>query len=599
MNRLSMQTTDKVKGNIDKIAELFPGVVKEARTADGQVRQAIDFDLLRQELSDVLVEGTKERYQLTWPGKKETILSANAPVQMTLRPIIHDSMCWNSTRNLYIEGENLQILKLLQRSYLNKVKCIYVDPPYNTGKDFIYKDDYKSHGDWLSDMHPRLRIARELLKEDGVMFISIDDIEMANLKMLCDEVFGADNFVANLIWANKEGGGGSDSKHFRVKHEYILCYAKSVKHLSIKGVRISNESRYTLQDEHAEKRGSYYLQKLNQASIQYSASLDYPITAPDGRQIRPAIGSKQACWRWSEAKVKWGLDNGFIVMKKDHKGDWQVYSKQYMNVDNQDEPIVRTNRPLGLIEEYSSTQASKKLELLFGAKVFDYSKPYELIQFLLSLTTEADDLIVDFFSGSATTAHAVMQLNAEDGGHRKYIMIQLPEETAEGSEARRAGYANICEIGKERIRRAGSKMKEGTSADIDYGFRVYRLDDTNMTEAYDRPDSLGFDGPAISTIKEERTGEDVLVQAMLGLGLELSLPMGRKTSEGKTVYDVDGNALLACFDRDLPESVIEAIAEQQPLRVVFRESAFKDDAARIRLEERFTLLSPCSEISIL
>lgn len=630
MNHLTMKSTDLTQINIGKIAELFPNVITEARDEQGKIKRAIDFDLLRQELSDYLVEGEKERYQLTWPGKKEAILHANVPIDKTLLPVKQDSLDWDATQNVYIEGDNFKVLKLLQESYLNKVKCIYIDPPYNTGKDFIYIDDYKVpleeyledsgqidddrnrlfqntesngrfHSDWLSEMYPRIKVARDLLREDGLIFISIDDNEMTNMKKLCDELFGAFNFIANLIWANKEGGGGSDSKYFRVKHEYILCYAKSIESLVIKGVGISNEDRYTMQDEYVKRRGKYYLQKLNQASIQYSSSLDYPISAPDGTLLYPAIGGKQACWRWSEAKVKWGQENGFIVMKKDSQGDWQVYSKQYMNVDNNDKPIVRTNRPLGLIEEYSSTQASKKLESLFNAKVFDYSKPHELIHYLLSLTTEENDIVLDFFSGSATTAHAVMQLNAEDQGNRRFIMVQLPEKTTETSEAYKAGYVTICEIGKERIRHAAKKIKEETGADIDYGFRVYRVDSSNMKDVYYTPDKLGqmnLDDMA-SNIKEDRTGEDLLIQVMLECGLELSLPMEYKEIEGKTVHYVAGNSLIACFDDEVSESVIKKIAEYKPLRVVFRDSSFRDDSARINVEELFKLLSPSTEIQVL
>jgi len=625
-----MKSVDLTQKNIDKIAELFPNVITESRAEHGKITRAIDFDLLKQELSAVLVEGEKERYQLTWPGKKQAILNANTPIDKTLRPVKENSVDWDNTQNLYIEGDNLEVLKLLQESYLNKIKCIYIDPPYNTGKDFIYKDDFKEpadeyleesgqvdeegcrlfqntesngrfHSDWLTNMYSRLKIARNLLSDNGAIFISIDDNEMANLKKICDEIFGATNFVANLVWANKEGGGGSDSKYFRVKHEYILCYAKSIDNLYIKGVGITNEERYTMQDEYVKRRGKYYLQKLNQASIQYSSSLDYPITAPDGSKIMPAIGSKQACWRWSEAKVRWGIENGFIVFKKDNQGNWQVYSKQYMNVDNNDKPIVRTNRPLSLIEEYSSTQASKRLESIFGSKVFDYSKPYELIMYLLSLVTEDEDIILDFFSGSSTTAHAVIHLNAEDGGKRRFIMVQLDEETDENSEAYKAGYKNICEIGKERIRRAAKKIKEETGADIDYGFRVFRVDSSNMKDVYYTPDMLKKDDliDLISNIKEDRTGEDLLIQVMLELGLELSLPMETKQIEGKTVHYVAGNSLIACFDDYVPESVIKQIAAEQPLRVVFRDSSFEDDSARINVEELFKMLSPGTEIQVL
>ena len=418
-----------------------------------------------------------------------------------------ESLHWDSTSNLYIEGDNLDALKLLQESYLNKIKCIYIDPPYNRGDDLIYRDrfvqdrdeyleatgqvdeegnrlfknseyDGRFHSDWLTMMYPRLKLARNLLREDGVIFISIDDNEAHNLRKICDEIFGERNFVADLIWANREGGGSSDSRLFRIKHEHIICFAKDAGETHIAGVPISNMSRYRLEDEYVGTRGKYYLQKLGMGSIQYSPSLDYPITAPDGTSIMPADNNRgrRACWRWSREKFHWGRENGFIEFRKDKRGVWIVYTKQYLRCDNKGNVIKRTQRPMGIIDEYSSTQASKLLDSMGLGGCFDYSKPVELVAYLIDRVVTGDAIILDFFSGSATTAHSVMQLNARDGGNRKYILVQLPEPTDEKSEAYKAGFKNIAEIGKERIRRAGKKIKEETGADMDYGFRVYRVD---------------------------------------------------------------------------------------------------------------------------
>lgn len=631
MEKLKMETKDLLKENIEKLAETFPGVITEVRDEKGNPIKAVDFELLKQELSDRVVEGDRERYQLTWPGKKEAILLANMPINKTLRPVKEESVDWENTGNLYIEGDNLEALKILQESYLNKIKCIYIDPPYNTGKDFIYKDNFKQsreeylaesgqvdgdgnrlfqntesngrfHSDWLSMMYPRLKLARNLLREDGVIFISIDDNEVHNLRKICDDVFGQRNYIETIVWLNKEGGGGSDSKYFRRKHEYIIVYAKNALLLTIGGVDISNIERYTLRDDYYKERGPYYLQKLAQSSIQYSKSLDYAIKAPDGSNIYPGeTNGKKNCYRWSSEKVAWGIKYGFIEFKKDRHGEWQVYTKQYLNCDNEGNVIERKNRPLALIESYSTTQASKFLKALFGSEVFKYSKPYELIKYLLDLVTKNGDLVLDFFSGSATTAHAVMQLNAEDGGNRKYIMVQLPEPCPEDSEAYKAGFKNISEIGKERIRRAAKKIKEETGADIDYGFRVFKVDSSNMKDVYYRPEELSQQDlfGMVSNIKEDRTGEDLLIQVMLEWGLELSLPMEKKDILGKEVYFVAGNSLVACFDEGVSEGLVREIAKAKPLRVVFRDSSFADDAARINVEELFKMLSPTTEIKVI
>ncbi|MDO8463450.1 MAG: site-specific DNA-methyltransferase [bacterium] len=424
-------------------------------------------------------------------------------------------MDFDTTGNLIIEGDNLEVLKLLRKSYFGKVKCIYIDPPYNTGHDFVYSDNFtegkqayweqngvfhdgmrmdtntesagRYHSNWLNMMQNRLLLARQLLRDDGVIFVSIDDHEVHNLRKLMDEVFGEENFVAQIVWENREGGGGSDSKYFKIKHEYVCVFAKDIEQLVIPGSEVEDDSGYPGQDEHVKERGKYKLIKLNSFSIQYSPSLDYPIEAPDGGDIHPSENGKRGCWRWSKKKYEWGAQNGFIVVKKNGGDNWIIYTKQYFSVDNEDKPITRTLPPLAVIQEYSSTMATKQMEDIFGEKVFDYSKPYPLIKKLINFVSRkgADDLILDFFAGSGTTAQAVMALNKEDGGNRKFILVQLPEETDEKSEARKAGYNTISQITIERVKRAGARINgdvgEGfipsrsEKLKVDTGFRVFEL----------------------------------------------------------------------------------------------------------------------------
>ncbi|WP_404430957.1 site-specific DNA-methyltransferase [Sutcliffiella horikoshii] len=601
MQKLEGRTFNVVQDNIERLKELFPEVMTENK---------IDIDKLRIALGES-VEKEKERYEFTWNGKTEAIQLAQKQTTGTLRPSKEESVDWDTTQNLYVEGDNLEVLRILQNSYRNKVKMIYIDPPYNTGKDFVYKDDFhdnvksyteqldenmksnaetngRFHTDWLNMMYPRLKIARNFLTDDGVIFISIDDNEYNNLKKICDEIFGEQNFVSNIIWYNKEGGGGSDSKFFRIKHEYILCYAKSVDNLEIKGVEISNLDRYTQSDEYEKRRGPYYLQKLNQASIQYSSSLDYPIISPDGKELYPAINEKRACWRWSKQKVEWGLEKGFIEFKKDKDGNWQVYTKQYLKVDNNDEPIERTQRPLSVLEGYSSTQASKKLEELFKGKVFDYSKPIEMIKTLVEITTNENDLILDFFAGSSSTAHAVLEFNANNGGNRRFIMVQLPEKTDEKSQVYKLGYKNLCEIGRKRIILAKEKINEDNHAaeKIDAGFRVFKLDETNLKtwdeESMDlEKNLLDF----VEPVKEGRTQEDVVYEIILKYGIDLSVPIQEIVIEGQTVFSVGMGYLLICLEHDLALEQIEELAKNQPARIVFYDEGFKDDTVRTNAQQ--------------
>ena len=634
MNKLKMQTPDITSDNIEKIAALFPSVVTEMRGEDGKIKKGINFEMLKQLLSPDVVDGD-ERYEFTWVGKKAAIAEAARPITKTLRPVKEDSRDWDTTQNLYIEGDNLEALKILQESYLGKVKMIYIDPPYNTGNDFIYADDFMRsqneeneqigmydeernhlfkntdtnghfHSDWCSMIYSRLILARNLLARDGIMFISINDIEVENLRKMCEEIFGDDNFVADLIWANKEGGGSSDSKLFRIKHEHILCFAENIDNITISGVSVGNEDRYKSSDKYIVTRGKYYLQKLGMGTIQYSPSLDYPIEAPDGTMIMPSDnnGGRKACWRWSQSKYKWGVENGFIEIKKDSSGIWTVYSKQYLNCDNEGNIITRTQRPMGIIDGFSSTQAAKLLSNMGMGSVFSYAKPIELIHYLCERVLNNDGLVLDFFSGSATTAHAVMQLNAEDGGHRKFIMVQLPEPCDEKSEAYKAGYKNICEIGKERIRRAGDKIKEenplGTQ-NLDIGFRVFRVDESNMKDVYYHPEEMTQMklGETVSNIKEDRTDLDLLYSCLLDWGVEIHLPHTSAQVAGCTVHDVDGGALVACFDSNIPTEVVEYMAKLHPLRAVFRDSAFATDADKINVTEIFKNLSPDTIVKVI
>lgn len=630
MEKLKMQTKNLADEKFEALKTLFPNAVTEAKNESGGVIRAIDKDILMQEIATEVVEGRDERYQFTWPNKREAILAANAPLSKTLRPAREESVNFDETENLYIEGDNLEVLKLLQETYLGKIKMIYIDPPYNTGSDFVYNDDFKQsmndyiedsgqydeegnrleknlesngrfHTDWLNMIYPRLKLARNLLSDDGVIFISIDDNEQANLKKACDEVFGEGNFIVDLKWANKEGGGSSDSKHFRIKDEHILVFSKMIEKLVIKGLPPSNIERYTGSDKHEEKRGKYYLQKLGMGSIRYSESMDYPITMEDGTILYPADNNsgRRAIWRWSKEKYEWGLENDYIVSKKDNNGNWTVYTKQYLNADNEGNIITRTQNPMGIISDFSSTQGAKQLVKLGMNKYFSYPKPINLISYLIDRIEGEEFVCLDLFSGSATTAHAVMDLNAEDGGYRKYIMVQLPEETDEKSEAYKAGYKTICDIGKERIRRAGQKILEENKdkeniENLDIGFRVLKTDSSNMKDVYYAPDKTeqGFLDSLENNIKENRSPEDLLFQVMLDLGIPLSAGIQVETMGGKDVFVVEEGFLIACFDGDMGEDVVKAIAEKRPYYAVFRDASMAGDSVATNFDQIFESISP-------
>lgn len=657
MDKLKMQTANKADENFKKLAELFPDAVTEAINENGEVVRAIDKDVLMQEINTKVVDGKEERYQFTWPDKKKAVLLANAPINKTLRPCREESVDFDNTENLYIEGDNLEVLKLLQETYLGKIKMIYIDPPYNTGNDFVYEDNFaqsteeylansgqfdeegnrlvknldsngRFHTDWLNMMYPRLKLAKDLLSDDGVIFISIDDNEQENLKKICNEVFGSANFVTQMIWQSTAGSNtGTD---IVTVTESIYVYTKNKNNFTFDGM-FASETSYTLTDEFEKTRGKYALDKLDRRRVggHYSPSLDYPIEMPDGTLRYPGGGDKQSteAWNylWSASKVKWGIENGFIVFK--HKnGQWNVYNKRYALVDNDGNPIERTIPFRNLItsEQCNTAQGTAEMRALFPFRVFDFPKPTTLIrQLLLSAArTEKDALVLDFFSGSATTAHAVMAQNFQDVydgklGKRKFIMVQLPELTSGTSNAHMEGYWNICEIGKERIRRAGKLEYENVCAtagsslrwdasrrgkdknypcpeSVDIGFRVLKLDSSNMKDVYYNP--ADYEQSLFSSlednIKEDRTPEDLLFQVMLDLGVLLSSKIEETEIAGKKVFNVADGFLMACFDKNVTDETITAIAKQKPYYFVMRDSSMASDSVATNFEQIFATYSP-------
>lgn len=666
MDKLDMKTENITQGNIERIRQLFPNAVTEAKK-NGKTELAIDFDVLKQELSESLIDDGKERYQMTWPGKRQAVVLANTSTTDTLRPCKEESVDFDNTQNLYIEGDNLNVVKLLRETYLGKIKMIYIDPPYNTGNDFIYNDDFamesgewrtesgdfdeqgnrlvknlesngRFHTDWLNMLYPRLRLARDLLTDDGVIFISIDDNEQANLKKICDEIFGESNFIGELVRMVMEGGK-SDSQGIAIEHEYCLIYIKQ----DINGInqRIAGkQDHYNKKDNHFEERGYYYLKPLENGGLGYVPSLDYPIIGPDGKEIYPggAHGDNGYRWVWGREKFNRALSLDMIEFSVSQKDStkYKVYYKIYEKVDTDCMPIIKM-LPFGslYLDGFTNRQAIIEVKKIFGDRIFSYPKPTTFIKELIKIGANKDSIILDFFSGSATTAHAVMQLNAEDGGNRKFIMVQLPEKCDEKSEAYKAGYKNICEIGKERIRRAGTKIVEerahllsavksgafekgkpfaqftnsesakAAQAEIrktlDIGFRVLKLDSSNMQDVYYNPAAVSQTllDATIDNIKPDRTPLDLLFQVMLELGVPLSAKIEENAVNGKTYYAVNGNDIIACFDDDIDEEVITAIAKQQPLYAVFKDQSFASDSVAINNEQLFKTYSPATEIKVI
>lgn len=655
-----MHTPDLTQQNIARIRELFPSCVTEAKDPNGKPRLAIDFDQLRQELSDHIVEGPQERYHLNWPGKREALLTANAPIAKTLRPVREESVDFDTTRNLFIEGDNLDALKLLQETYLGKVKMIYIDPPYNTGNDFVYEDDFaedideflkrsnqkdddgnrlvanteangRFHSDWLSMMYPRLKLARNILNDSGVLFVSIDDGEHSNIKKLCDEIFGEENFVGNIVWKNVTDNNPSN---IATEHEYVVVYAKSKTNLepvwksSLSDVKdilvnIGNEliQKYedekVLQEKYSEwfkankaqlwplenykfidKQGVYSGERgvHNPGKEGYRYDIIHPVTKKPCKQ--PLMG-----YRFPESTMKKMIDEGRIIFGEDEDKlvEIKVYAKDF-------------EQKLSSVINLDGRSGANELKELFPevTKIFTNPKTIKLLENLISFVTSSDDIIVDFFSGSGSTAHAVMKLNAEDDGRRKFVLVQLPEPTYDlkdgkevprkgtANEAYKAGFRNIAEITKERIRRAARAIKKQyPDFHGDLGFRVLKIDTSNMADVYYTPDEVDQQKllDAVSTIKPDRDNpEDLLFQVLLDWGVDLTLPIRKEQIQGKGIYFVDNNALAACFDKGITEDLVKELAGRNPLRVVFRDDGFESNVVKINVDQIFKQLSPSTEV---
>ena len=617
-----MRSPDLTKDNIEKLAELFPNCITESADNKGQTKKSINFDQLKQELSDHLVEGPQERYQLNWPGKREALLTANAPIAKTLRPCREESVDFDTTENLFIEGDNLDALKLLQETYLGKVKMIYIDPPYNTGKDFIYKDNFSEdkeeylkksnqknrqgdrlvantdsngryHSDWLSMMYPRLKLARNLLKNDGVIFISIDDGEVHNLRKLSDEIFGESNFVANIVW-QKKYAATNDAKGFSNLHDHIIMYKKTDSFQRMLLPRTKEQNKPYKNDD-GDGKGLWRSDNLLVRS--FSESGVYPIVNPNtGKEYFPSKGN---CWRASKDTMNRWLEENRIFFGKDGKGAPQL--KRYLNQVQQG----RVPNTWWTFQEVGHNDAAnKELKAIFNTKApFDTPKPSSLIKQMLMISVKNNDIVLDFFAGSSTTAHAVIKLNAEDKGNRKFIMVQLPESCNEKSEAYKAGYKTIAEISKERIRRAGNKIKEDnpeSTTNLDIGFRVLKVDSSNMADVYYTPDKIDqiLLAKMNDNIKPDRSAEDLLFQVLLDLGVDLSLPIKKEMIADREVFFVDNNALAACFAKtgEITEDFVKELAKREPLRAVFRDAGYSDSSVKINVEQIFKLISPHTDV---
>lgn len=646
MEKMKMESVDMTTQNIEKIAVLFPNCITEAldeehSTFDHRVyKKVVNFELLRQMLSDEVLEGN-EAYEFTWVGKKASIVEANKPIRKTLRPCPEESIDWNTTENLYIEGDNLEVLKLLQESYLGKVKMIYIDPPYNTGNDFIYQDDFtqtteeydegsgvydeednrlfrnteskgRFHSDWCSMIYSRLMLARNLLSDDGVIFISIDDNEQENLKKICDEIFGSSNFLGEFVVNSTPNA--RDYGHLGKMHEYCLFYSKN----------FNAAVTYMLPDvdktfKYRDAKGGYNIHPLYNSNESFHKgnrpNLFYPfylyLDKQEGEfyqiglekeensiEIYPPKSLKngvQFVWRWGRDKSLKYINEEIVGYKTD-SGEYRIVQKM-----RHDEKIIRS---ILFDTKYSSRRGTAEVETIMNGKVFSFPKPISLIYDFCKVGLDKQDVIMDFFSGSATTAHAVMQLNVEDGGHRKFIMVQLPEPCEGQSEAYKAGYPNICEIGKERIRRAGAKIKEenpSTTQDLDTGFRVFKLDESNMTDVYYSAEE--YDQSMLSmlesNIKPDRTDLDLLFGCLLEWGLPLSMPYTSEEIDGCMVHTYNDGDLIACFNENIPDSVIKTIAKRKPLRAVFRDSSFNGSPAKINVSEIFKMLAPSTRVKVL
>jgi len=617
MEKMKLHSPDLSQDNIAKIRALFPGCVTEAADENGKIRLAVDFDQLRQELSDHLIDGRQERFQLDWPGKREALAIANAPIAKTLRPCKEESVEFDTTGNIFIEGDNLDALKLLQENYLGEIQLIYIDPPYNTGNDFIYEDDFSQgsdvylqrsnqtdedgnrlvantsangrfHSDWLSLMYPRLRMARNLLSDDGAIFINIDDSELGNLKKICDEIFGENNFIANVAWKHTQQSK-NDERYFARVYNSLLVYRKSD---SLEKFRLprteADNKNYSNPDNDA--KGLWRAGDVR--SPNYRRTLCFDILTPSGKKISPPDNG----WRWSEETVKGKIKTGEIVFNAD---ETKIVRKIYLaNQEGRTPENLWDGEVAG-----TSRQANSELKDLFdGVAVFDTPKPTALIKRIAKLFFDSSDYIaLDFFAGSGTTAAALMQLNAEDGGRRRVFTVQFPEPCSEGSEPQKAGYQTIAEICKARIRRVGAKILESDCHpdwNKDVGFRVLKIDTSNMEDVYYRPDEVTQADllTAVDNVKPDRTAEDLLFQVLVDWGVDLTLPIRRETVQGKIVFFVDDNALVACVETGITEDLVKELAGHEPLRVVFRDNGFVSDAVKINVEQIFRQLSPATDV---
>lgn len=647
MDKMRMESVDMTEKNIDRIAALFPNCItetvdEERSTPDHKVyKKAVNFDLLRQMLSGDVLDGD-EAYEFTWVGKKAAIVEANKPIRKTLRPCSEESVNWDTTENLYIEGDNLEVLKLLQESYLGRVKMIYIDPPYNTGNDFVYADDFRMsadewteesglidddgnrmikntdsngrfHSDWCSMMYSRLMLARNLLADDGAIFISIDDNEISNLREMCDEIFGASNFVSQVIVQTNPRGRTFD-KYIAKTHEYVLVYVKNINLECVYQIPKDEKSlsQYQKEDEH----GKYRLLELRNRNPVFNRTnrpkMFYPFYAdpdrldvtlsPDDRhtvEIYPRNSEGiDGCWTWGLEKTTNNLD--LLVANLANTGKWSVFRKDYLEGSS----LYTKSKALWLESEMNHENGKEMVGKLFGRTPFDFPKSVDYIKKCILLGTQRDDIVMDFFSGSATTAHAIMQLNAEDNGHRKFIMVQLPERCDENSEAYKSGYSNICEIGKERIRRAGKMIRDDsplTTQELDTGFRVFKLDDSNMNDVYYSAGEYRQDMLSLleSNVKSDRSDLDLLFGCLLEWGLPLSMPYTSEQIEGCTVHTYNDGDLIACFDENIPDAVVKEIAKRQPLRAVFRDSSFDGSPAKINVGEIFKMLAPDTRVKVI
>lgn len=631
--RMELQSADGAQLNLDALYQIAPSCFTEVADPDtGGVKRVVNFDVLRQLLGDNAVEDAPEAYEFNWVGKQTARAEVLKPIKKTLRPVKEDSVDWDNTQNLYIEGDNLEVLKLLQKSYLGKVKMIYIDPPYNTGNDFVYHDDFamsadeyaeasgsvdelgnkyiknmdsngRFHSDWCSMMYSRLMVARTLLTEDGVIFISIDDNEVENLRKICDEVFGESNKIAQLVIENNPRGRQSDA-FFATSHEYLLCYAGNIDSATINGMSLSEKQKaeYKYEDE----IGRYRLLGLRQRGVaslredrpemffpiwvnpeDSSISLTY---VEDWEEVIPKKSDgREGRWMWGKQKCI-NESNRLVAKLVSTRREFDIFVKDYLNKDG--EQRTRKYKTIWSDKILNNQIGTQEVKAILGGDYMSFPKSTEYIKTIIQTGTSSSSLILDFFSGSATTAHAVMQLNAEDGGNRQYIMVQLPEETPEDSEARKAGYNTIPDIAKERIRRAGKKIKEEsplTTADLDTGFRVFRLDEGNYEDVKRSPKEFKQDqlDLFLNNIKADRNDLDLLFGCMLDWGVQLSLPMTQEVVDGKTIYTVNDGDLVVCFAENVSEDVVKAMAEKMPLRVIFRDSCFAQDADKINIYETF------------